>query len=82
MEGKSFNRRLEELSELIEKLAVKSMKLGRMAQKPEENTQFQYYFFKNEIIELTTRISSDIEDFNEDEKKKVDAKIVFDSFND
>jgi hypothetical protein len=43
---------------------------------------FQYYFFKNEIIEYTTKISSDIEDFTEDEKKKVDAKIVFDSFND
>ncbi|CDW91357.1 UNKNOWN [Stylonychia lemnae] len=81
MDNSQFSQKLQTLSLKLETLAFRIIKLSSVTENAEDYTRFQYYHFKNEILELTSEISADIEEFGEDEKKKIDAKIVFDAFN-
>ena len=63
-------------------LGLKTNKLKNSLNNAINYQRQEYYALKNQLLELSADISIEIEEqFSPSEKKKVDSKIIFDSFN-
>ena len=78
-----LTERLEKISQKIQKLALKIIKFQKVQKDSTKYTFQQYYFFKEEIMELIAEMSSEIEDMLPVQERlhSLDARLIIDSFN-
>ncbi|CDW85146.1 UNKNOWN [Stylonychia lemnae] len=78
----SFTKKLEKIQKYIEKLAIDIRKCENITKQCDHYTKKEYHKVKAKILNLILKISLQIEEyFSLEEKRKVDAKIVIESYN-